>query len=342
MPRTTQHDRFGNLLFYAVMILLGYLVYCVFLPFLVPLAWAAVIVVICHPWHKRLERLWGKTKGSAASTFAVICLLILPVMGLAVMFAHEAVQAAGRIQQAYASGNMQWLDRVWQWILANVPSGESSEFPSYLSKMAAAIGDHAATILGVVVRHTAGLVFDFFVMIFAVFFFFRDADTITKRIRALLPFGQDQRDDMLVNTSELIHATVTTSLAVAALQGLVGGTSFAAVGIGTPVFWGVLIAFFSLLPVVGSSIIWIPAAVWLIATGHWGRAIALACLCGALMSIVEHVLRPILLSGRTQLSGLFVFISIVGGIGVFGILGIVVGPLVVATAAGIVETYAEE
>lgn len=341
MTRSIQHDRFANLLFYALILLLGYLAYLVFLPFFAPLAWAGVIVVVCYPWHKRLERRWGKTRASAASTFAVICLLILPVMGLAVMFVHETVEAAGRIEQAYSSGSMPWLDHAGQWLLSNLP-GNSPDVNSYLSKAAASIGTYAATTVGLIVKHTFGFFFDFFVMIFAVFFFFRDAASLTRRIRVLLPFSIEQRDDMLANTRELIQATVVTSLAVAGLQGAVGGVSYAIVGLGTPIFWGVLIAFFSLVPVVGSSIIWIPAAIWLVATGHVGRAIALACLCGGLMSLVEHVLRPILLSGRTQMNALLVFISILGGIGVFGILGIVAGPLIVATAAGILETYAEE
>ena len=111
------------------------------------------------------------------------------------------------------------------------------------------------------------------------------------------------------------------------------------VGLGSPIFWGVIMAFLSLLPVVGAWPVWIPATIWLFSTGHSGRALILIAICGGVGSTVDNILRPVLLGGRSSLNGLLVFISVVGGIAVFGILGVVLGPIVVATAVGVLDVY---
>jgi predicted PurR-regulated permease PerM len=154
-----------------------------------------------------------------------------------------------------------------------------------------------------------------------------------------LPFEETMTDRMLAEARELIFASVTTSLVIAAVQGMLCGGAFAIVGLGSAVFWGVVMGFLSLLPVVGAWPIWIPAALWLFSTGHTVRALVLIAICGALGAAIDNILRPVLLGGRASLNGLLVFISVLGGIAVFGVLGIVLGPIVVATAVGILDVY---
>src|SRR5207302_8384940 len=128
---------------------------------------------------------------------------------------------------------------------------------------------------------------------------------------------------------------------IAAIQGILGGLGFAIVKLPTLLFWGVAVAFFSLVPVVGSGLIFVPASLWLGFTGHWGRAIVLLAICAGVSAIVDIVLRPLLLGGRSELSGLVIFISVVGGVGLFGMLGLVLGAFLVATAAGVLAVYLE-
>ena len=146
---------------------------------------------------------------------------------------------------------------------------------------------------------------------------------------------------MAATTRLLISASVITSLVVAAIQGALGGVGFALVGLPAPVFWGVLMAFFSLIPVVGSGLIFVPATLWLGFSGHWGRAIVLLAICAGVSTVLDNVLRPLMLGGRTELSGLVVFISVVGGVSLFGMLGLVLGPILVAMAAGVLTVYRE-
>ena len=157
----------------------------------------------------------------------------------------------------------------------------------------------------------------------------------------MLPFDAEHRDTMIAQSRELISASVTTSLIVAAIQGALGGLGFAIVGLRAPVFWGVVMAFFSLVPVVGSGLIFVPACLWLGFSGHWWRAVILLAICAGVTTIVDNVLRPLLLGGRTELSGLVIFISVVGGVNLFGMLGLVLGPILVAMAAGVLTVYME-
>jgi predicted PurR-regulated permease PerM len=120
-----------------------------------------------------------------------------------------------------------------------------------------------------------------------------------------------------------------------------GGVSFALVGISAPLFWGVLIGFFSLVPVVGSALLWIPAALWVGISGHWGRALLVVAICGGVSTIADNIVRPMLLRNRKRLNELLLFIGVLGGLEAFGLLGLVVGPTIVAAAMGVFRVYME-
>jgi predicted PurR-regulated permease PerM len=128
---------------------------------------------------------------------------------------------------------------------------------------------------------------------------------------------------------------------VALAQGAAGGLAFALLGLGAPIFWGVIMAFFALLPL-GSGVVWVPVAVWLLMTGQVGRGIALMVIGAGVIGLIDNVLRPILLSGRTEMNGLLVFISLLGGLAAFGLLGLVLGPIIMAFTISFVDAYATE
>jgi len=347
MPLTSRYsqspgsnrDRFSHLIFYAVVIVLGYLVYLIFAPFLVPLAWAAILVVLFHPWHERMATRWGNSGASAISTLGVTCVLIVPALALATLFVREAFQAAVGMQTAFAEGHLPWVNHAWNWLLAHSPGGTGRDLSSLLNQAGNALGSRAAEMLSIVLQHTALFFFELFVTLFALFFLFRDGEQMMESLHGVLPFEMTSRERMFNGARDLIRASVTTSLVVAAVQGFICGVAFWITGISAPIFWGVGMAFCSLLPVIGSAIIWAPAAIWLFSTGHWGQAIALLAICAGLTSAVDSLLRPMLLSGRAQLNGLVVFISVLGGVAVFGVIGLVLGPIVVATAKGLMDAY---
>jgi predicted PurR-regulated permease PerM len=336
----TSENRLSNLLFYGVVLSLGYLVFRVFEPFLAPLAWAAVFGVIFYSLNKRFERKWGPTQSAVAITLGVTLILIVPVLLMTALFVREGIAAAQDIQLAMAEGGFNWFARAWAWLSSHIAvAGVSVDLPGLVRQGASRAGEYMASELGTVIRNIVVFLFELFVMLFALFYVLRDGDSMLARFRHFLPFEDNMTDRMLAEARDLIFASVTTSLVIAGVQGLICGGAFAIVGLGSAVFWGVVMGFLSLLPVVGAWPVWIPAVIYLFSTGHWGRAIVLIAICGALGASIDNILRPVLLGGRASLNGLLIFISVLGGIAVFGVLGVVLGPIVVATAVGILDVY---
>lgn len=336
----SSQTRLGAVLFYGVVLLLAYLVYLVFEPFLIPLAWAAVIVVVFYPWHLRLEHRWGRVRAAATSTAGVTLILIVPTLLVMSAFVRQGVEAARLSEQAFTNGHLAWANDTWEWIAHHIP-GETPENLAALARQGAEnLGKLLASELGAVLRNLFRFFFDLFVMILAMFYFFRDADSIMAAFRHSLPFEEVHREKMIAEARELIYASVTSSLIAALASGLVGGTAFAIARISTPVFWGVAMAFCSFIPVVGSAVVWVTAGIWLIVEGHTGRGIFVLGFCAGIIGLVDNVLRPWLISGKAQLSGLLIFIGVVGGLSVFGLLGVVLGPIVVAAAASVLDIYA--
>lgn len=346
MPEASAGDRLTTVLFYGVVLLLAYLVFRVFEPFLVPLGWAVVLVVVFYPWHARLESRWGRTTAAAISTLGVTLILIVPTLLLMTLFVRQGFEAARDIEHRMAEGQLPWVNQAWEWIRHQVQrggpmaqEGGPADLPTVVRQSAERVAAYLAAQVGTVLRNIAVFVFELFVTLFALFYLFRDAGGIVTGMRRVLPFAEAHREKMIAEARELIFASVTTSLIIAAIQGLLGGIGFTVVGLSAPVFWGVGMAFCSLVPVVGSALIWAPAAIWLVAGGQWGRGIVLVAICAGIAGLVDNFLRPVLISGRARLSGLLVFISVVGGVSVFGLLGVVLGPIVVATAAGVLDVY---
>lgn len=333
-------DRFSNVVFYGVVLCLAYLVFRVFEPFLEPLGWAAVFAVISYSLEQRLEQKWGGTRAALSVTAGVTVILIVPVLLLSTLFVREGISAAREVEAAIGEGGYGWFGQAWGWIASHIAAGGIRlDLPGLVRQGASRAGEYMAAELGAVIRNIVVFLFKLFVALFALFYFLRDRDSILRRLQFFLPFEESVRNRMIAEARELIFASVTTSLVIATVQAVICGGAFAIVGITSAVFWGVLMGFLSLLPVVGAWPVWVPATIYLFSTGHAGRAILLIALCGALGATIDNILRPILLGGRASLNGLLVFISVLGGIAVFGVLGVVLGPIVVATAVGIVDVY---
>jgi predicted PurR-regulated permease PerM len=212
---------------------------------------------------------------------------------------------------------------------------------SPLQQGAEKVGSYLAGSLAGMLKNLLTFFVNLFILLFALFFVFRDGERILRAVRHLLPFEKSLQDEMLSESRDLIFASVAVALLIAGIQGFLGGVAFAVTGLPAPVFMGVLIAFFSIVPVVGSALIWIPAGAWLGFHGHWGKAIVVLVICGGVAGIADNLVRPLLLRNRTRLNDLLLFISILGGIQVFGLLGIVVGPTIVAAALGVFRVYTE-
>jgi predicted PurR-regulated permease PerM len=336
----TTSDRLTIVLAYGALLLLGYLVFRIAEPFLVPLAWSAVLAIFFYPLHERIERRLRPTPAALVSTLGVTLLLIVPALVVLSYTAREAIDATAGLQNALRNPQLSVPAHLMTWVHGLLPEAwRSMDFSEPLRQGAEKIASFLAGKLGVLVKNLFTFFVDLLILIFALFFMFRDGESIVHAVRHLLPFDESIQEDMLGESKELIFASVAIGLLVAAVQGLLGGAAFALVRIGTPVFWGVLIAFFSLVPVVGSALIWVPGALWLGFSGHWGKGLLVAAICGGVSAVVDNILRPLLLRNRTHLNELMLFVSVLGGIQVFGLLGLVAGPTIVAAAMGVFRVY---
>jgi predicted PurR-regulated permease PerM len=336
----TSQKRLGTALFYGIVALLLYLAFLVFAPFLVPLAWAAVLVVVSYPVFEWLARKWGATRAAIFCTAAATLILIVPVLFVMVAFVKQGVNAVQEFQFQAAIGSYTRLDRIWTMLQERFPDAGSEDFSHTLQRYGAVAAGFVAGKLGIILKNAAVFFFHLGVTILAMFYFYRDGASMVARLRDLLPFELEHRDRMLSESRELIFASVTSSLAAAVAHAILGGLAFAATGISAPIFWGVMMGFFSFVPLVGSALIWVPVAISLMVGGHLGKGIVLVIVCAVIVSAVDNVVRPWLISGRAELGGLMVFIGVLGGIEAFGLLGVILGPIIVAMAASVLEVYA--
>lgn len=340
--KTTTNDRLTTVLSYGAILLLGYLVFLIVEPFLVPLAWSAVLAIFFSPLHARVEKFLKPTPAALVSTLGVTFLLIVPALVVTAYTARQAVDASARAQSVLTHQNSSAADRAESWLKSKLPASmQDVDLSEQVRQGAEKAAAYLAGKLTGLLKNLVTFFVDLFLMLFALFFMFREGHEVVHGVRHLLPFESEIQSEMLEESRELIFASVAVALVIALMQGALGGLAFTLVGISSPLFWAVLIAFFSLVPVVGAALIWVPAAAWIGLNGHWGKAIVILAFCGGIAGIADNLVRPLLLRNRTRLNELLLFISVLGGIEVFGLLGIVAGPTIMAAAMGVFRVYME-
>ena len=335
-----ERERFTTLIFYGVVLLLGYLVMRVFEPFFHSLGWAAVLAICVYPWYERLVRRIGRSPAAVTSTVIVTLVILGPGLALLTAFAREGKAALDGLDREMFESRFAWAQGIWERLRFYVPGMQAIDLATLLNQASANVARFLATRVGGLLADVAVFIFQLFVTLFALFFLLRDSPSIMRLMRRALPFEEGRRERMISQTRDLVYASVTAGLIIASLQGLLGGILFAALGLNAPVFWGVAMGFFALLPFLGTWVVWLPAAIWLASTGHLAKALTLAALGAVIVGGVDNVLRPALLAGRAQMNGLLMFVSLLGGVSVFGLLGLILGPLVVALVAGLLDAYA--
>jgi predicted PurR-regulated permease PerM len=340
--KTTTSDRLTTVLSYGALLLLGYFVFLILEPFLVPLVWSAVLAIFFFPVHGRLAKRWKPNPAALVSTLGVTFLLVVPVLVVTGYAAKQAVDATARAQAVLKHQDPNAPDRAEQWLKSKLPTSmKDVDFSEQLQQGAERAAAYLAGKLTGLLKNLVTFFVDLFLMLFALFFMFRDGHEVVRGVRHLLPFDSEIQSEMLEESRDLIFASVAVALVIALMQGALGGLAFTLVGIKSPLFWAVLIAFFSLVPVVGSALIWVPGAFWIALNGHWGKAIVIVVVCGGVAGVADNLVRPLLLRNRTRLNELLLFISVLGGIQVFGLLGIVAGPTIMAAAMGVFRVYME-
>lgn len=317
-----------------------YLCWLMVQPFVNVILWAAVLTVVFYPMHRRIRDRVGNPNGAAAlSTLLVIVLILIPVTFITIAVVRELSGAADELQAGLnrISGptipGLGWvLDRLDGYV--NIDPVAAQKF---LAERMQAWGTALAGSTLVVVGGAVGAVVQMGLVVFTMFYLFRDGERLRQAMYRMLPLDRVQMHDITARTRDVIGATIYGVLVIAAIQGTLGTIIFLVLGIPSPLLWGVVMFFFSMIPMAGSFIVWVPAAIFLALTGAYVKAAILVGWGILVIGSIDNFLSPRLVGQRARLHELLIFFGVLGGLDVFGVLGLVIGPVVVAVTLALIE-----
>lgn len=340
--------KFEDRVFLALVVVVSGGLAVVSAPFFGAILWAIIATIVFAPMRDRLMRAMPGYRNTAAllTLLIIVLVVILPALLLAVFLVDEATVFYASIQ----AGEIDF-DRYFATAMAQVPSWASpylepiglSNLDTALAKAGAVVADSfeliAAQALNIG-QSAFGFMLALGVMLYLTFFLLRDGPELMARIGNAVPLRVEQRTALTGTFALVIRATIKGSLVVAILQGLVGGTVFWALGIHAPLLWGVVMAILAFLPVVGTGLVWLPVAVFLLATGAIWQGIVLILSGVFVIGLIDNVVRPILVGRDTRLPDYLVLISTLGGLVTFGPNGVVIGPVIAALFVTVWEIFA--
>lgn len=308
-------------------------------PFLNVLLWAAVLAVVFYPMHRRiLERLRGPSSAAAVSTLLVVVLILLPVSFITVAVVREVSGAATQIEAgpqflSEQSPAMRWvfehLDRY-----VHVDREAAKEF---ITSRLQTFGTVLASSTLVVVGGVVGAIVQMGLVVFTLFYLFRDGERLRHAVYDMLPLERVQTHEITERTKDVIAATLYGVLVISMIQGTLGTFIFWLLGLPSPLLWGVVMFFLSMIPMAGSFLVWAPAAVYLLLTGSFVKAAVLLGWGVLVIGSIDNFLSPRLVGKRARLHELLIFFAVLGGLQIFGVLGLVLGPVVVAITLALIE-----
>ncbi|VVD95688.1 membrane protein [Pandoraea horticolens] len=334
MSSHSDQRKFFHLMLFVVTIVFGWILF----PLFGAVFWGTILAVLFQPVQRRiLIRMRGRPNLAALTTLALILLIvILPLTLVVGMLTQEISTALVRFR-----ADLPQLTIAFQQLLDRLPASihrvmdlagvqDVNAIQQKLGDGAAQIGRLVAVYLVSIGQNTAQLLVSFGVMLYLLFFLLRDGTALGAMVHRALPLDERHKNLLIRQFTTVVRATIKGNIAVAVAQGALGGFIFAVLGIQGYVLAAVVMAFLSLLPAVGAAVVWVPVGVWLLLSGEIWRGVVLFVFCGTIVSLVDNVLRPILVGKDTKLPDWVVLISTLGGMSLFGLTGFVIGPLIAA------------
>ncbi len=317
-----------------------YLCWLMLKPFIGVLLWAAVLTMSFEPVHTRLL---ARTKSPNLSA-ALSCLLVMLAIGvpaglLGWAIIHEVTPAITGLQAGLSDllsphspitgPAISWLD-------------DHVDLEQVRAQVTEQLGGVGTTLAGRTIGIVGGVLGTFIQALFVLFvmyYLFRDGKQVRAALSSAIPLRHRQTYAIFVRTREVVSASVYGVLVISVIQGALGGLAFWALGLPSAVLWSVAMMFLSLIPMTGAFVVWIPAAIYLAVSGAWIKAILLTLWGVLVIGLVDNFLRPKLVGERAKLHELFIFFAVLGGLQVFGLLGIVLGPVVLAIALALFDAF---
>ncbi|MBD1575308.1 MULTISPECIES: AI-2E family transporter [Vibrio] len=320
-------------------------------PYLNSIVMAFIISLLIYPLHEKLENRWSSCPNSIAFISCLLLTFIIVIPLLAV-FAAIIQQGAHFSQTVYAwasdGGIQELLSHPYiakALHIANQylpfdnldPQQIAQRAARFISQFGSVLVSFSAKILG----DATGFLANFFLMLFVLFFLLRDRDKLVNGMRHILPLSRSQEDRLLTEVEQVSKSAVLGSFLTAIAQAIAGGFSLWLVGL-PGLFWGTMIGAASFIPVVGTALIWVPAAAYLFLTGDIGWGIFLVIWGVTIIGSIDNIIRPLLMQGSAGMDTLLIFFSLLGGIQLFGLIGLIYGPLIFAITMVLFKMYEEE
>jgi predicted PurR-regulated permease PerM len=312
--------------------------------FLMTIIMAGIFTALFHPLYRRLRRGFGGRSSLAAGTtlFLIVFLVLLPLAGFLGLVTAEALKVGTAVKpwiQKQISEPAAFSD-----LLEKIPFYDhvipyKQAILTKAGEMVGRLSSYLINSLSSVTVMTAQFLFLTFILLYTMFFFFLDGESILKRILNYLPLPPEDEARMLDRFTSVTRATLKGVAVIGILQGGLAGATFAAVGIPSSVFWGTVMIVMSIIPGIGTAIVWGPAAIILAMGGRYTEAVVLGGVCTVAVGSVDNFLRPRLVGKDTKMHALMVFFGTLGGIMMFGVAGIIIGPIMAALLVTVWEIY---
>ncbi|MBK9755969.1 MAG: AI-2E family transporter [Nannocystis sp.] len=338
----TDQDRRGQarwLILLAAVMATVYLCWLMLKPFVNVLMWAAVLTLTFTSLNQKIVARTGRPSLSAALSTLIVMLVIGAPMALVTWaIAREIMPAVRMLQSAIKQAldpNTDYTGPFMRWLGEHV---DLVHLRTKISEQLDVIGSQLAGSVVGIVGDLVGIFIQSLLVVFVMFYLFRDWKLVRDALAGALPLRHRQTYEVLIRIREVAGASVNGVLVIAAIQGTLGGIAFAALGLPSATLWGVVMIFLSLIPIAGAFVVWIPAVLYLAVTGAWIKATILL-VAGLFISLIDNVLRPRLVGKRAKLHELFIFFAVLGGLRVFGLIGLVLGPVVLAVALSLFEAF---
>ena len=327
--------------------ILLYLCFLLSRPFLESIFLAVLFAIVCRPVNSWIQmHVHRRNLAALFSTILVLCLLVIPTIGLAIVLKREVLLLFQSVEKSSAEHGswaqfvvdsagpfIDWMGKHFDLSELNV----RAEMTRWLNNITQTLSSLETSVLS----NVFGFIGNTVIMFYTLFFLFREDQSMKQHFESVLPLSSDQVNRLFTGVDNSVIANVYGCVAVGLAQGILTGLAFWVLGIPKPILWGIVTGLFSLIPVIGSGAVWGPAVIILFVTGHWIKGLILIGWGAIVVAQVDNLVRPYIMSRYARMHPLLIFFALLGGVEVFGALGVFVGPVVVSVTIVIFEMLKE-
>jgi predicted PurR-regulated permease PerM len=319
--------------------------------FILPVFLAVVVTGLFHPLYRGILKRTGNRRTISAFLCCLFIILgfLIPVYIIGDLVAREAMEIyesaeadVRRFINAFESGESQWLNTLRESRIVTIFGLDQVDWQATIEDILKNSASMLGSVINIATRETFMLFIHIFILLFAMYYFFKDGESIIQRVKYLIPLDEHYEDEIMRKFAEMSRATVKGVLVIAIIKGVLGGLTFWIFGVTGPILWGVVMIILSIIPLVGVWLVMVPAGIVMIIMGDVWQGITVILIGVVFIGNIDNVLNPILVGRDTGMHELLIFLSTIGGLSVFGIMGFLVGPMIASMLVTLLHVYGIE